>query len=194
MTQRRIQKGDRTRKHTIWMMRAQQPAQKEVMVRHRFINNESNASWLICMYTYLRNIDPLFFIEFSFFSKVWLSDRKLWWLFRSCLLKSYLVILTFERDQHTCFLTNFNLMGCQLPPTFSIFLEGESWSQPFVFVRLPPNLIMSSSVQFGFSLGMRLCGRRFGYLQGVVFMKNFWNFKAILKNHFDVCSKQTCSE
>jgi len=63
-----------------------------------------------------------------------------------------------------------------------------------VFVRLPPSLIMSPSVQFGFSLGMRLCGRRFGYLQGVVFMENFWNFKAIPKNHFDVCSKQTCSE
>jgi len=26
---------------------------------------------------------------------------------------------------------------------------------------------------------MRLCEGRFGYLQGVVFMQNFWNFKAI---------------
>jgi hypothetical protein len=41
---------------------------------------------------------------------------------------------------------------------------------------------------------MRLCGRRFGNLQVVFFMEKFWNFKAILKNHFDVCSKQTCSE
>ena len=24
-----------------------------------------------------------------------------------------------------------------------------------------------------------------------LFTKNFWNFKAIPKNHFDVCSKQT---
>jgi hypothetical protein len=53
---------------------------------------------------------------------------------------------------------------------------------------------MSPSVQFGFSLEMRLCGRRFGYLQAVVFTENFWNFKAIPKKHFDVCSKQTCSE
>jgi len=54
---------------------------------------------------------------------------------------------------------------------------------------------MSPSVQFGFSLGMRLYGRRFGYLQRVVFTKNFWNFKAIPnKNHFDVCLKQTCSK
>jgi len=40
---------------------------------------------------------------------------------------------------------------------------------------------MSPSVQFGFSLGIRLCGRRFAYLQGVVFMENFWNFKDIPK-------------
>jgi hypothetical protein len=62
------------------------------------------------------------------------------------------------------------------------------------FGGLPPNLIMSPSVQFGFSLGIRLCERKFGYLQGVVFMKNFWNFKVIPKNHFDVYSKQTCFE
>jgi hypothetical protein len=62
------------------------------------------------------------------------------------------------------------------------------------FGGLPSSLIMSPSIQFGFSFGMRLCGRKFGYLQGVVFMKNFWNFKAIPKIHFDVYSKQTCSE
>jgi len=37
---------------------------------------------------------------------------------------------------------------------------------------------------------MRLCEKkkRFGYLQGIVFMENFWNFKAIpnTENHFDV--------
>jgi len=62
------------------------------------------------------------------------------------------------------------------------------------FGGLPHGLIMSPSVQFGFSLGMWLYGRRFGYLQRVVFTKNFWNFKVIPKNHFDVYSKQTCSE
>ena len=63
------------------------------------------------------------------------------------------------------------------------------------FGELPHSLIMSPSVQFGFSLGMRLYGRRFDYLQGVDFMENFWNFKAIPnKNHFVVCSKQICSE
>jgi hypothetical protein len=48
-----------------------------------------------------------------------------------------------------------------------------------MFVGLPPSLIMPPSVQFRFFLGMRLCERRFGYLQGVVFVDNFWNFKAI---------------
>jgi hypothetical protein len=42
------------------------------------------------------------------------------------------------------------------------------------FGGLPHSLIMSLSVQIGFSLGMRLYGRRFGYLQRVVFTKNFW--------------------
>jgi hypothetical protein len=41
---------------------------------------------------------------------------------------------------------------------------------------------------------MRLCGRRFGYLQGVVFMKNFRISKLFWKYHFDVCSKQTYAE
>jgi len=41
------------------------------------------------------------------------------------------------------------------------------------FSGLPPSLIMSPSVQFGFFLGMRLCGKRSDYLQGVVFKKNF---------------------
>jgi hypothetical protein len=45
---------------------------------------------------------------------------------------------------------------------------------------LPPSLIMPPSVQFGFSLRMRLYEGRFGFLQGVVFMQDFFlNFKAI---------------
>jgi len=63
------------------------------------------------------------------------------------------------------------------------------------FAKLPLSLIMPVSICLGFSLGIRLCEKRFDYLQGVVFTKNFWNFKAILnKNHFDVCLKQTCYE
>jgi hypothetical protein len=82
-----------------------------------------------------------------------------------------------------------------LPDVFYFLRKGIMEPALCVLVDCPPpSLIMCLSVQFGIFLGMRLCGRRFGYLQGVVFMKKFWNFKAIPKNHFDVCSKQTCSE
>jgi len=43
---------------------------------------------------------------------------------------------------------------------------------------------------------MRLCGRRFDYLQRVIFMENFWNFQnySKYKNHLDISLKQTCSK
>jgi hypothetical protein len=44
-----------------------------------------------------------------------------------------------------------------------------------------PSFDHAASVCLGFSLGTRLCEMRFGYLQGVVFTMNFWNFKVILK-------------
>jgi len=69
-----------------------------------------------------------------------------------------------------------------MEPTLCVLLDCPSaWSCPRVFV-------------WGFLWGKDF-ERRFGYLQGVVFTKNFWNFKAIPnKNHFDVCLKQTCFE
>jgi hypothetical protein len=97
MAQRHIQKGDKARKHIIWMMKAQQPAQKEVTMRHRFEKDESNASWSICMCTYLRNIGPLFFMEFSFSQKFESLIVSFDGSFSFCLLESYLVILTSRR-------------------------------------------------------------------------------------------------
>jgi len=49
---------------------------------------------------------------------------------------------------------------------------------------------------FEFSLRMMLCGRRFGYLQGIVLMGKFLEFQRYSKhkNHFDISFKQTCSE
>jgi hypothetical protein len=38
---------------------------------------------------------------------------------------------------------------------------------------------------------MRICERRFGYLQGVVFMQNFWNFKAIPRTEIILTSIQS---
>jgi hypothetical protein len=62
---------------------------------------------------------------------------------------------------------------------------------------LPPSLIMPPSVQFGFSLRMRLYEGRFGFLQGVVFMQDFFfEFQSYSRhrNHFDISLKQTHSE
>ena len=46
-------KGGRVKKRTT----------QKLMVKHRYVNVEGNALWLIWMYTYLRNIGPLFFME-----------------------------------------------------------------------------------------------------------------------------------
>jgi hypothetical protein len=44
---------------------------------------------------------------------------------------------------------------------------------------------------FKSGLGMRLCEGRFGYLQGVVFMQNFWNFKVIPQTEIILTSIQS---
>jgi hypothetical protein len=56
---------------------------------------------------------------------------------------------------------------------------------------LPLSLIMPSSIQFGFSLGIQLFERRFGYFLWIIFrIQSYSKYK----NHFDVSFKQTCSE
>jgi len=217
-------KGGRVRKHTTHEVRARRRTQKEVWygLKVHLKSNEvglwsalpemvegstarlkrddgetpiwSNASWSIRMYTYLRNIGPLAFIEFSFSQK-----------FES-------LIVSFDGSSALAYLSHilwsWPLRGISIlvcPQTFiwkvvssALYLmfskKGNHGVSLMCFAGLPPSLIMSPSVQFRFFLGMRLYERRSGYLQGIVFMKNFWNFKAIPKNHFDVCSKQTCSE
>jgi hypothetical protein len=120
------------------------------------------------MYTHLRNIGPFSSLTFLILESLSLYS-KLRWLFRFCLFKSQLVILISKR-----YGTNIYLKGCQLYPTFSIFLERKSWSPSYyVFFGLPPSLIILPNVSFEFSLGTRPCEIRFGYLQRVVFMKNF---------------------
>jgi hypothetical protein len=48
-----------------------------------------------------------------------------------------------------------------------------------MFLGLSLSLIIPPSVDFKISLGKRLCEKRIGYLQVVVFIENFWNFKVI---------------
>jgi len=74
---------------------------------------------------------------------------------------------------HTSLSSTFYLKGCQFWLAF--FLERESWSQPYQEFLIAPRLIMPPSVQFGFgdvAMWMKVW-------QWVVFMQNFWNFKAI---------------
>jgi hypothetical protein len=124
----------------------------------------------------------LFFMEFSFlhgvliFSKVGVSDSKLWWLFRSCLLESYLVTLTTWKDLISSYFFVLPPLSQELPILPNGFLERESWSQLYQMFLIAHSLIMPPSIQFGF--GDEAIWR-FGFWHGVVFMQNFWNFKAI---------------
>ena len=80
---------------------------------------------------------------------------------------------------HTSLSSTLYLKGCQFCPTF--FLERKSWSQPYQVFFIAPSLIMPPSVSIWvfFFLGWGYVKEGLGYLQGVVFMQNFWNFKVI---------------
>ena len=92
------------------------------------------------MYTYLRNIGPLFFMKFSFsqkFESLIISfDGSSALAYSSHILWSWPLGEIWH--QHTSFSTNLFLKGFQLCLTFSIFLEEESWSQPYVFWWIAP--------------------------------------------------------
>jgi len=152
------------------------------MVRHWYVKDESNVSWSIYMYTYLRSVGPLsswsslFYMEFSFlhrvliFSKVWVSDSKLRWLFSLLLTR----VISCDIDplgktwyRHTSLSSAplsqglpilpdiFPRKGIMEPTLPDAFDCPPTWSCPQVFKS---------------GLGMRLYEGRFGYLQRVVFM------------------------
>ena len=130
----------------------------------------------ICIYTYLRSIGPLFFMEFSFSPKLESLIVSFDGSFRSCLLESYLVILTTRKDLISSYffvLCPFYHKGCQFCPIVSS--KGNHGASSTRCFWLPPSLIMPPSIQFGF--GDEAMWRK--VWQGVVFMQNFWNFKAI---------------
>jgi len=133
-------------------------------------------------------------MEFSFlhgvliFSKVWVSDCKLRWLFSLLLTRVISCdIDPWERLDIIILLCPppFYLKGCQICPMF--FLERESWSQPYQMFLIALSLIMPPNIQFGF--GDEAIWRK--VWQGVVFMQNFWNFKAIPKTEIILTSIQS---
>jgi len=86
---------------------------------------------------------------------------------------------------HTSLSSTLDLKSCQFCP---IFLERESWSQPYqIFFLLLPSLIMPPSVQFGF--GYEAMWRK--VWPGVVFMQKFWNSKTIPDTEIILTSVQS---
>jgi hypothetical protein len=96
-------------------------------------NVENNVLWLICMYTYQRNIGPLFLYEVLFFPKGWILDSKHRWLFHYWLLKSHHMSWTSERVLLLIPLSQ----GLSTMPL--CFLGRKSWSQPYhMLLDCPP--------------------------------------------------------
>jgi hypothetical protein len=157
-------------------VRTQRRTRKEVMVKHQSVNNESKALWSICMYI-LRNIGPSFFMESSFSQKF--ESCKLQWPFRYCLLE-----LSCDLDLSK----GLDIIILLCPLTFIsrvanstlhfVFLKRDGIN-PIMYFWIATAWSCLLSVRFGFFFWMGLCERRFGYLQGIIFLQKFWNFKTI---------------
>jgi len=79
---------------------------------------------------------------------------------------------------HTSMSTTLYLKGCQICPTFS--LEKESWNQPYHVFLIAPQPDHAPQVLNWVYFGVRICESKFGlFIQGNVFMQNFWNFQVI---------------
>ena len=155
-------------------MRAQRHTRKDIELENTLPKRwwwNTNLSMLkamhydqyVCILTW--EIQSSFFSWSLPFLKSLSLGSKLWWPFRSCLLESYLVILTSRKDLiSSCFFVLTFISKVTSSALHFVFLERESWSQPLSCVfGLPPSLIMPPSVQFGFSLRMRLYEGRFGF-------------------------------
>jgi len=148
------------------------------MRKHRSDNVESNALWSICMYTYLRNIGPHFFmvsffsqklecwqIDFDGFFALAYSSHLLWpwplektWYHHTSLSSTPL-------SQGLPILPDIFLRKGIIEPTVPcIFIFPPAWSCPKYLIRVWDEAIWRK-IWF--------------FRQGVVFMQNFWNFKAI---------------
>ena len=131
-------KGGRVRKHTTYEVRARRHTKKEVVVRHWSVKDESNASWTICMYTYLRNIGPLFFMEFFFSQKFESLIVSFDGFCPPCLLEKYLTLLASRKDLMSSFLCSPPFLSQGLPILPNNFLERESWSQLYQMFFIAP--------------------------------------------------------
>ena len=130
-------------------------------MKHRSDNVESKALWLICMYTYLIwNVGPHFFMVCFFFSKVGVLAVN---FHGFSLMLARVISCDFwplgKTWYHHTSLSSASLSQ-RLPILLDIFLEWESWSQPYhMFLYCP--IAWSCPQVFNSGLGMRLCEGRF---------------------------------
>ena len=177
--------------HSKWG-RVRKRTTQEVMMKHRFDNVESNALWLICMYTYLRKYRSPFLHGVFLFSKVGVLvvnfDGFFAFAYSSHLLWFWPLGKTWY---HHTSLSSASLSQ-RLPILLDIFLEWESWSQPY-HMFLYCLLAWSCPQVFNSGLG-------WGYVKEDLtrscFHAEFLEFQSYSKhrNYFDIDSNQTHSE
>jgi len=86
--------------------------------------------------------------------------------------------------QHTSLSINLYLKGCQLRPTFSVFLEGESWSQPYVFWWIAPRFDHVSKCSIWVFLGDVAIWKKFWLFTKSCFHKELLEFQSYSKKSF----------
>ena len=149
------------------------------------------------MYTYLRNIGPLFFMEFFFSQKFESLIVSFDGSFRSYLLESYLVILTSMRGMtSTYFFVHKPLSeGLSASPNIFCFLRrGIMESVLCVLVDCPTVWSCLQVFNLGFPWGWGYMEEDLVIYKELFSQRTFGISKLFQKSHFDVCSKQTCSK
>jgi hypothetical protein len=137
------------------------------MMRHQSVRDESNTSWSICMYTYLRNIGPLFFIGFS-------STQK----FES-LIVSFNALFALSYSSHI--LWSWPLWGYIISEPLSL---GYQLCLVFFHRIIKPTLLCVCHISPQFdhvskcSIWVFLGDKALWKKIWLFFIKNFWNFKA----------------
>jgi len=125
-------------------------------------------------------------VQFIFSLRTRMCERKIWLFTRNCfheefleLLESYLVILTSKK----VIISTSLYLKVTNSALHYFFLEMESWSQPYyMFVGLPPKLIISLSVQFIFSLRTRMCEKKIWLFTMNCFHEKILEFQSYSKH------------
>jgi hypothetical protein len=169
------------------------------MVKHQFVNDESNASWSKYMYTYLRNIGSLFFMEFSFFSKVWVSDSKLWWLFLFLLTRVISCDLDLWKGYDISILLFLQPLSERLSALSNIFcFLRKRINKPTLLCVcwITPQLDHAPKCSIWVFLRDKAMWKKIWLFIESYFHGEFLKFQSYSKyiNHIDIGLKQTCSE